>query len=490
MRIFILIQQLARIIPDKLLLSSGLFLLLVTEAASGFDLGQCKMLPKSIISNYNNLKFHQYQLDNGLRILVIPQHDEHFFTMRLVYGVGGRDEKPGQSGYAHLVEHLMFKGTELLKDGEYMAQVQQAGGISNASTDYDKTDYWAQLPLNYLERAIWMEASRMRGLKLTQTSLDNQLQAVKEEKALRLTNQPYLNPVSRFILSEWENTAYNQLLIGSDEDLTTANLIKMEQWLGQFYHPSNAVLTLTGDLDAEKTFSLVEKYFNDIPTGKSRAQLKPFRVPQQAKSVSLHDSKSPWPIHGFAWQVPGFEDEDSVAIRVANDILFNQEEGIIYQELVHNQLAFTVLRLDYAFQHLALANAIVVPHSYVSSSRIKTIVDESLESLNSNGVSYQQLCQAVNIRGVNRLSALNSPFSRLAELGNNLLLHNDASYGRKQLQQLLNLTPEKIQLVIQRYYTKDYLFITVEPDWPTRWLKSILEFLPDGIGKSIEKDFL
>ncbi len=467
-----------------------LFLWIISSLSFASDLNRCEIFPKSLLEQYDKLKIHQYQLENGLRVLVIPNDDENFFTMRLVYGVGSRDEQNGQSGYAHLVEHLMFKGTELLKDGEYLAQIQQAGGLGNASTDYDKTDYWAQLPLNYLSRAIWMEASRMRGLTLNQKNLENQLLAVKEEKALRLTNQPYLNPVSRFILSEWKHTPYRQLLIGSDEDLAAANLEKMELWLGQFYHPSNAVLAFTGKLNPKEVMSLVRKHFSDIPPGKKRAEIQPFTITQKAKSVTLQDSKSPWPIHGFAWQVPGFQHQDSIAIRVVNDILFNREEGVIYQQLVNQQLAFTVLRLDYAFQYIALANAVVVPHSYASAERIQNVVDQTLTQLKQDGVNPQQLCQVVNVRSFNRVSGLNFPFTRVAEFSNNLLLHNDPLYGRKQLQQLLTLTPEQIQTILLRYYSPQYLFITVEPDWPTRWFKSILEVLPDAIGKNLEEGFL
>jgi predicted Zn-dependent peptidase len=454
------------------------------------DLTQCKPFPKSLANQYQHLSLKQFQLENGLRIIVIPADEENFFTMRLVYGVGSRDEKNGQSGYAHLVEHLMFKGTELLKDGEYQAQIQQAGGISNASTDYDKTDYWSQLPLNYLERAIWMEASRMRGLRLNQQSLDNQLQAVKEEKALRLTNQPYLNPVSRFIISEWKNTPYNQLLIGSDADLDAATLEKMESWLAQYSHPANAVIAFTGNLNPNEIKTLVEKYFSDIPTGHKRQPIKPFELVQQAKSVELHDSKAPWPVHAFAWQVPGFEHKDSVAIRLVNDILFDQKQGLIYQKLIDQQLAFTVLRLDYAFQYLTLANAIIIPHSYVSKKKIQNIVEQTLSEIKITGVSKEKLCQVVNLRSKKRLTALNSSFSRIAEISNNLLLHNDVLYGQKQLQQLLNMTPKDVQRILQQYYGTEYLLITVEPDWPTRWLKSILEILPDGVGRSLEKDIL
>ena len=460
----------------------------VSHFASEFN--QCKPFSKSLVNQYDQLTIKQFKLKNGLRIIVIPADDENFFTMRLVYGVGSRDEKNGQSGYAHLVEHLMFKGTELLKDGEYMAQIQQAGGVGNASTDYDRTDYWAQLPLNYLERAIWMEASRMRGLSLNQLNLDNQLAAVKEEKALRLTNQPYLHPVSRFIISEWKDTPYSQLLIGSDEDLNAVNLEKMEQWLAEFYHPANAVIAFTGNIEPSEIKTLVEKYFSDIPSGHKRSAIQPFKLVQKAKEVDLHDSKAPWPVHAFAWQVPGFEDKDSVAIRVVNDILFDREEGLIYQQLVNQKLAFTVLRLDYAFQYLALANAIVVPHSYVSKSKIQSVIDESLEKIKNQGVSQQLLCQVINVRSMKRLAALNSPFSRVSETGNNLLLHNNLYYGRQQLQQLLELTEEDINRILNLYYGSNYLFITVEPDWPTRWLKSILEVLPDSIGRSLEKEVL
>ena len=452
---------------------------------------QCKLPNSSIFKQIKAIKVHQFVLQNGLRLLVIPDHQSPFFTMRLVYAAGSRDETNGQSGYAHLVEHLMFKGSAHIKDGAFMSAIEFAGGSANASTDYDRTDFWAQLPKNYLQRALWMEADRMQQLVLTKQSIDNQRQAVKEEKALRLTNQPYLNIASHFIIKQWKNTPYGHLLIGSDKDLNQADKQKMESWLAAYYHPSNSVLAITGDVDPDTVFSLVKKYFAHIPAGKKRQEITDRAVVQQKIQQTLYDPMAPWPVHALGWQTPGFAHKDSTAIRVVNDLLFQKPDGILYRELLEKQkLAIAVEHLDYGFQYIALANAIIVPHSYASNSRIKKTLDRALVKLQQRGFSSQQLCRMVKTRITSTVSSYQRPLSLVTLLSDDLIVQNDIFYRVKQMQNLLHFDVSQANKILQHYYSESYLFITIEPGWFTRMIKTLTEWMPDSFGQYFEEKFL
>lgn len=452
---------------------------------------RCELPDASIFQAIKSIKVQHYTLKNGLRLLVIPDHTTPFFTMRLVYAAGSRDETDGQSGYAHLVEHLMFKGSMHLQDGAYMSAIEFAGGSANASTDYDRTDFWAQLPKNYLQRALWMEADRMQKLVLNKKTIDNQRQAVLEEKALRLTNQPYLNVASHFIINQWKNTPYDHLLIGSDKDLNQADKQKMEAWLAEYYHPSNSVLAITGDVDPKTVLTLTKKYFSHIPAGKKRQEISDVAVKQQNVQQQLYDPMAPWTVHALGWQTPGFSHKDSTAIRVVNDLLFQKPDGIIYQELMEKQkLALAVEHLDYGFQHIALANAIIVPHSYSSSSRIKELIDHQLSQLKQRGFSQQQLCRAIKTRLTSTFDSYQRPLSLITLMSDDVIVHDDFFYTLDQMQNLLYFNVVDANKILQQYFSKNYLFVSIEPGWFTRMIKTFSEWMPDSFGQYFEEKFL
>ncbi len=452
---------------------------------------ECELPDIHIFNQIKSITVKQYTLKNGLRLLVIPDHHAPFFTMRLVYAAGSRDEADGQSGYAHLVEHLMFKGSTHIDDGVYMSAIEFAGGRANASTDYDRTDFWAQLPKNYLQRALWMEADRMQQLVLNKKTIDNQRQAVLEEKALRLTNQPYLNVASHFIINQWKNTPYGHLIIGSDKDLSLADKQKMEAWLAEYYHPANSVLAITGDVDPETVFHLVKTYFAHIPPGKKRLEISDRAVPQQKIEQTLYDPMAPWPVHALGWQTPGFAHQDSSAIRIVNDLLFQKPDGIIYRELLENQqLAMDVDHFDYGFKHIALANAVIVPHSYASSSRIKKILDQALVKIKKQGFKQQQLCRTVKMRLTSTVAAYQNPLSLVTLLSDDLMVHNDKFYHVNEMIKMLHFNVHKANKILRHYYSDNYMFITIEPGWFTRMIKTLTEWMPDSFGQYLEEKFL
>src|SRR5687768_16565500 len=190
--------------------------------------------------------FSEATLKNGLRVQLVEDHATPVIAINVSYDVGSRNERPGLTGFAHLFEHMMFKGSQNVGDGEHFYQVFTNGGSMNGSTSNDLTWYYEALPANQLELALFLEADRMRSLEFTQTKLDNQRQAVQEERRLSYDNQPYGRSRLRFDEIFYGNFAYQHPPIGSMEDLNAATLADVAQFFKTYYAPNNAVLSLVG----------------------------------------------------------------------------------------------------------------------------------------------------------------------------------------------------------------------------------------------------
>src|SRR6266852_2245633 len=207
----------------------------------------------------------QFTLDNGLRVVLNEDHSVPVVSIAVYYDVGSRNEREGRTGFAHLFEHMMFQGSENVPKAAHFQYVSNAGGTMNGTTSSERTNYFETLPANQLPLALWLESDRMRSLKVTQENLDNQRQAVQEEKRLRYDNQPYINAFLLVNELIFKNPANAHSTIGSMEDLDAATIDDVREFFRIYYAPNNAVLTIVGDLEIAEARELVEKYFAGIP---------------------------------------------------------------------------------------------------------------------------------------------------------------------------------------------------------------------------------
>jgi predicted Zn-dependent peptidase len=209
--------------------------------------------------------FSDTRLSNGLRVIISEDHYAPVFAIAVSYGVGSKDERAGRTGFAHLFEHMMFKGSENIGSGEHFFLVFNYGGSMNGTTNTDRTIYYEILPKNQLDLGLFLEADRMKSLAITKENLDNQRNAVQEERRLRLDNQPYGKSQERFNEMAYDNFAYKHSVIGSMDDLNAATVDDVAAFFKTYYAPNNAVLALVGDLDTKATLAKIEKYFGGIP---------------------------------------------------------------------------------------------------------------------------------------------------------------------------------------------------------------------------------
>ena len=277
----------------------------------------------------------EFTLANGLRVVLSPDHTFPVVSVAVYYDVGSRNEKEGRTGFAHLFEHMMFQGSENVPKAAHFQYIFNAGGTMNGTTSTERTNYFETLPANYLPLAFWLESDRMRSLKVTQENLDNQRNAVQEEKRLRYDNQPYVNAFLRMNELIFTNPANAHSTIGSMEDLDAATIDDVQDFFRIYYAPNNAVLTVVGDIDNAQAHELVDRYFGTIP-----AQPVPPAVevsesdPVAIREETFYDPLAPAPAFVLGWKIPARRTQDFYALSLAGNLLFEGDSSRLYQKLV------------------------------------------------------------------------------------------------------------------------------------------------------------
>ena len=268
------------------------------------------------------IKFTDTRLDNGLRVIISEDHYAPVYAICVAYKVGSKDERKGRTGFAHLFEHMMFKGSENVGVGELDFLIYTNGGNSNGTTNTDRTSYYEVLPKNQLDLGLFLEADRMHGLVITKDNLENQRQAVKEERRLNGDNQAYGKTSEKLEELVYDNFAYHHSVIGSMEDLDAASVDDVKAFFKTYYAPNNAVLALVGDLDTKETLAKVKKYFGGI---QRQAPPVPADLAEPAKTgerrAKLDDPLARLTRIDLAYRIPPSGTADARALTVAAQIL-------------------------------------------------------------------------------------------------------------------------------------------------------------------------
>jgi zinc protease len=275
-------------------------------------------------------------LANGLRVVVAPDTTAPVVTVGVYYKIGFRLEPQGRSGFAHLFEHMMFQGSENAPKMQHIKLVNSSGGVLNGSTMYDVTNYFEAVPSNALERMLWLEADRMRALKVDDENLRNQRDVVKEEVRVNVMNQPYggfpwldMPPVA---FRNWAN-AHN--FYGDFADLDAASLTDVQTFFRTYYVPNNAVLLILGDVNLADGFSLAEKYFGNIPAGPAPQFADPAEPPQtEERRGDVIEKYGTLPAMAVGYVMPQRRTRDWYAMALLDQALHGGRAGRVYRELV------------------------------------------------------------------------------------------------------------------------------------------------------------
>jgi zinc protease len=398
-----------------------------------------------------SFELHRHTLSNGLRVVLAPDPLTPVVAVNLWYGVGSRNEPPGRTGFAHLFEHMMFQGSKHVPKNRHFEWVEQAGGSLNASTWFDRTNYYETLPSHHLEGALWLEADRMGWLPqaLDLEKLENQRGVVLNERMQRYENQPYGDwdeRVQRLVFPE--SHPYHHTVIGSKEDITAATLEDVESFFRTYYVPDNAVLTLVGDLDPDWALERVERWFGEIPAGGPIPAIPgdpdpgPY-IGETRRERVLADV--PLPRIYLALRIPPYSSPDYPAADIATAVLADGRASRFYQRLVREQgLAKDAGAFSFPLLHgrsFMLAWATGFPGT--DPDDLEAGLVREMEALLD--VTEAEVARAVALEETRWLRQVESLASRADLLSMHELLFGDARGLYAELDRLRAVTPDAVR---------------------------------------------
>ena len=410
------------------------------------------------------IKFSDVKLKNGLRVIVSEDHTAPTVSVAVTYNVGSADEKARRTGFAHLFEHMMFKGSENVGPGEHPALIFANGGTMNGTTNQDRTLYFETLPANQLELALFLEGDRMKSLDINKDNLNNQRAAVQEERRLRVDNQPYGQLFEKTGEQAYDNPAYHHSIIGSMEDLNAASVDDVATFFKTYYAPNNAVLTIVGDLDTKKTMALVEKYFGGIarqPDPKRPDLTEPPHTAERRSTID--DPLARLGRVDISYIIPPANSPDSAALDVLTDILSTGRSSRLNQVLVREkQLATAAFagNQDTRGPGLYEIGAMVAPGK--TPADVETAIYDVLDKVKAGPIAPWEIEKAQNAMRRQQAQAVTSSLQRAIQLGEYALFYNDPNLINTRIDRILKVTAADVQRVAQKYLTKQNRSVIIE----------------------------
>ena len=404
------------------------------------------------------------KLPNGLRVVVSENHAAPIVVVEVMYRIGFRIEPRDRTGFAHLFEHLMFQGSEHVAKFEHVRTVNENGGVLNGSTRFDHTNYFEVMPSNALELAMWLEADRMRSLKITPENLKNQQDVVSEEVRVNVLNQPYgafeWLGLPQKANTNWYN-AHN--FYGDLSDLQAATLDDVKKFFDTYYAPNNAVLVVTGDATGDEVMKLAEKHFGSIRSRELPARPDISEPPQTAeKSFTESDKLARTPALAFGYHLPERMTRDFFALSLLDPLLVGDESSKLYQALVkENQIAssvqggFNLLGNNFDYNGPMIYTFRVDYRPDIKGADVMKVVDKVISSVQEHGISEDELKQAkVNFRSsfLESLEGGSIPgFGRADLLAALALYDDDPNRINTILGELDKVTPSDVQQAAKKY---------------------------------------
>jgi zinc protease len=410
-----------------------------------------------------SVKFTDTKLKNGLRVVISEDHVAPVVAVAVIYNVGSRDERQGRTGFAHLFEHMMFKGSENVGAGEHFYSVFSNGGSMNGTTDKERTLYFEEVPSNQLDMALFLEADRMRSLAINKENLDNQRQAVQEERRLRVDNQPYGRTFEAVDQLAFENPRYKHSVIGSMADLSAASVDDVATFFKTYYAPNNAVLSIVGDLNAATTLEHVRKYFESIPIQSAPPVVDATEPPQKAeRRLSLDDPLARLTRIDIGYHVPSSLSPDDDALDLLANILASGRSSRFYEVLVRQrQLALAVGAFTGNSRGPRLFQIVATVPPDKTAEDAEAGVYAEIERLKSGPIADWEIEKSRNGARRQFVSTLGSALSRAALLGELTLFYGDPGKINTLYERMAKLNGADVLRVAKQYLTPENRVVVV-----------------------------
>lgn len=397
--------------------------------------------------------FKETTLKNGLRVITIEDHSAPVIALSVTYNVGSRNERQGRTGFAHLFEHMMFKGSENVGSGEHFVLVFNNGGNMNGSTNEDRTNYFEELPANQLDLAVFLEADRMRSLAITKENLDNQRNAVQEERRLGLDNQPYGKSLELLQSTIYDNFAYKHSVIGSMDDLNAATVEDVAQFFKMYYAPNNAVVVLVGDFNTSDALAKLRKNFESIPRQDSPPVVDMTEPEQKSeRRATVDDVLARAARVDIAFKaVPG-NTADFYALQVLSAGLQSGQSSRLYQKLVKEKELVTSVSgfIDEKRGPGAFYTSATIRQG-MKPEEVEALIYAEIERLKKEPIADWELQKAKNSTRRTFINGLQSSILRAITIGQYTTYYGDPNLINTRLEKVAAVTKEDVQRVANKY---------------------------------------
>jgi zinc protease len=412
------------------------------------------------------LDYTMTTLPNGLNVVLLEDHSTPIVHVQMWYHVGSKNERPGRTGFAHLFEHMMFKGSKNVEPEGHPSYISSVGGQSNAFTTEDATIFWETLPSQYLPLALWLEADRMATLRIEQRVFETEREVVKEERRMRVENQPYGRLQELIYDQAFTVHPYKHPVVGSMKDLEAASVDDVRDFFHSYYVPNNATAVLAGDFDTKEALSLVTQYLGRVAKSEKPVPRDIPKEPPQRKEkrVTLQEE---WPLPAVvvAHHITFDGNPDSYPLHIASKILSDGQSSRIYRKLVYETgIALAAFGGGNIIEdpNLFFAVAIVQP-GHTTKQAANALIAE-LDRLRDEPVSATELQQAKNQFARDYILGRESVKDKAEVLGHAVVIHNDIKTADGEFDIFQNMTPADVQRVARTYFTpENRIVITIVP---------------------------
>ena len=407
----------------------------------------------AMLFNAQQIKFEEYDLPNGLHVILHQDNSAPVVTTSVMYHVGAKDEAAGRTGFAHFFEHLLFEGTKNIKRGEWFKIVSANGGSNNANTDPDRTYYYETFPSNNEQLGLWMEAERLRHPVINQIGVDTQREVVKEEKRLRMDNQPYGGLFNAILTTLFKKHPYKGTVIGSMEDLNSAKLEEFNAFFKKYYIPNNATLVVAGDIKPEQTKKWINEYFGSIPKGTPIIRNFPKETPiTQEFEETVYDANIQIPAYIFAYRTPAAKERDAYILSMLGSYLSKGKSSVLYKKLVDNEKkALAVEAFNLGLVDHSIFAFFAIPMGNTSKDVLRKDIDAEIKKLQTDLISeedYQKLQNQVENDFVNANSSVEGIANTLAD---SYLLKGNTNLINEEINIYRSITREDLRNAAKKY---------------------------------------
>ncbi|WP_299528490.1 pitrilysin family protein [uncultured Lutibacter sp.] len=397
--------------------------------------------------------FEEYDLNNGMHVILHQDNSAPLVTTSVMYHVGAKDENPERTGFAHFFEHLLFEGTENIERGEWFKIVSSNGGTNNANTNQDRTYYYEVFPSNNLELGLWMESERLLHPVINQIGVDTQNEVVKEEKRLRVDNSPYGQWNGEVFKNLFEKHPYRWTTIGSLDHLDAATLQEFQDFNKKYYVPNNAVLVVAGDFETTTAKKLIEDYFGTIPRGAeiTRTVIQEDPITEEIKTT-FEDPNIQIPAVFTVYRTPAMTTRDARVLDMISTILSDGKSSRLYKKLVDDEKkAMQIAAFNFSLEEYGAYIVLALPLGENTLDDLVDEMDEEIVKIQTELISDKEL-QKLRNKFENQFVNSNSSVEGIAgSLATFYMLYDDVNLINTEIEIYNSITKEEIREIAKKY---------------------------------------